>query len=35
MRRSQLLTRVFLRRFIENDLISPDTDHMQVVSAVV
>ena len=35
MRRSQLLTRVFLRRFLENDLISPDTDHMQVVSAVV
>jgi hypothetical protein len=35
MRRSQLLTRVFLRRFLENDLISPETDHMQVVSAVV
>ena len=35
MRRSRLLTRVFLRRFLENDLISPDTDHMQVVAAVV
>lgn len=30
----RLLTRVFLRRFMENDLISPDTDHMQVVSTV-
>jgi len=26
------LTRLFLQRFIENDLISPDADRLQVVS---
>lgn len=35
MRSIRLLTDVFLRRFLENDLISPDTDHMQIVATTI
>ena len=30
--RDRLLTRLFLRRFLENDLISPDADRLEVLS---